>query len=50
MDLTITIPVYETEQLVETAIKRNKAIFSKYPLVIINKSGGEKFNEIQLNC
>ncbi len=46
--LTITIPIYESTMLVERAIRDNSNIFSKYPIVIINKSGGEKFKEVQL--
>ncbi len=48
MNLTITIPVFEDPALVATMIKENSAIFSKYPLVIVNKSGGDQFRTIQL--
>ena len=48
MNLTITIPIFEDPALVAIIIKENSAIFSKYPLVIINKSGGDQFRTIQL--
>jgi glycosyltransferase involved in cell wall biosynthesis len=41
--LTIIIPCFEKSSLVEESIEKNFEILDKYPLVIINKSGGEKF-------
>jgi len=46
--LTIAIPIFEEPKLVEKAIEMNSEIFSKYPLVIVNKSGGDQFKLLQL--
>ena len=43
--LTIVIPCFEKPELVAQSIELNKTFFSKYPLVIINKSGGEAFRQ-----
>lgn len=41
--LTILIPVCESSEMVEKCIQGNENILTKYPLVIIDKEGGEAF-------
>jgi hypothetical protein len=45
--LTIVIPCSENENLVKFIIQENKEIFSKYQLIIVNKMGGEPFQQFK---
>jgi hypothetical protein len=42
-DLTILIVCAEEPKLVELSIQKNLDVFKKYPLVIVNRRGGEPF-------
>jgi hypothetical protein len=44
--LTIAIPVYENSDLIKQLIKLNFELFHSYPLMIINKSGGEELKAL----
>lgn len=41
--LTILIPVCESQEMVEKCIEGNENIFPNYPIIVINKSGGDLF-------
>lgn len=41
-NLTIVIPVREKPEIVKQFIKLNIDLLNKYPLIVINKSGGEE--------
>lgn len=41
--LTILIPCCERDELIERSIRENYEIFLKYPIVIVDKEGGDKF-------
>lgn len=41
--ITILIPCCEEDQLVEWSIRANYEILVKYPLIIVDKNGGDKF-------
>lgn len=43
LDLTILIPCAERTELVEWSIQGNEEILTKYPLVIVDREGGDTF-------
>lgn len=43
--ITTVLPVNEKEKIVEQFIEGNKTLLTKYPLVVINKSGGDKLKQ-----
>jgi hypothetical protein len=44
LDLTILIPCAEKPELVEQSIQENEKLFSSYPIIVVNKEGGQLFN------
>lgn len=46
--LTILIPVCESPEIVEKFIEGNEKILSKYPVIVVNKKGGELFEMFAL--
>jgi cellulose synthase/poly-beta-1,6-N-acetylglucosamine synthase-like glycosyltransferase len=42
-DLTILIVCFENDDLVDLSINENYGILSKYPIVVIDKKGGDRF-------
>lgn len=46
-DLTILIPCFESQKIVECSINGNEEILTKYPLIIIDKEGGEAFVQFE---
>jgi glycosyltransferase involved in cell wall biosynthesis len=52
LDLTILIPCLETQRVVERSIQENEKLLSSYPIIVINKYGGDffkRFNPILFN-
>ena len=47
LDLTILIPCCEKDEIVERSIQENYEILVKYPLVIVDKKGGDKFISLE---
>jgi hypothetical protein len=43
--LTILIPVYEKESIVEKFIEGNREILSKFPLIVVNREGGSRLRQ-----
>lgn len=43
IDITILISCLENPQIVLKSIEGNKEIYSKYPMIVVSKSGGEQF-------
>jgi cellulose synthase/poly-beta-1,6-N-acetylglucosamine synthase-like glycosyltransferase len=46
-DLTILISCCEEDKLVEKSIQENYEILVKYPLIIVDKKGGDKFISLE---
>ena len=42
-NLTILIPCSEEDELVELSINENYGILSKYPIVVVDKKGGDRY-------
>ena len=45
-DLTIVIPCFEKPETVAKSIEGNKEILKKYPVIVINKKGGEALKPV----
>lgn len=48
IDLTILIPCFEQEELVKCSIEKNEKLFSSYPVIVVNKWGGDLFKMFAL--
>jgi len=44
--LTILIPVCENPILIEAMLRKNAKLFSTYPLIVVNRVGGEPFKQL----
>lgn len=47
--LTIALPVFEEPELIKQFIKLNSELLHSYPLLVINKSGGEELKNLASN-
>lgn len=47
MNLTILIPCCEEDSLVERSMQENYEILVKYPLIIVDRKGGNKFTQFK---
>src|SRR5208337_2476383 len=48
VDLTILIPCFESPRVVEFSISNNEKLFSSYPVLVVNKKGGDLFKMFAL--
>lgn len=48
LNLTILIPCSEKPELVERSIEENEKLFSSYPVIVVNKEGGDLFKMFAL--